>query len=236
MTADKQGGSVERVYRAVLEMAVSFRLKPGERVNEVALAREFNTSRTPLREALNRLVSEGFLRFERGRGFFCRTFQPRDVFELYQVRLALETFAVRTACAEAADADIEALERLLDETGISDHNRRTEELLSLDERFHEAIMGLTGNSEMLRMLRNVNARIRYFRWVDMEVRRRRTQEQHRAIVAAIASRDPDSAAQAMSDHIERRREEATQTIKEGLSRLYLEGTDAIPEFTMEIAE
>lgn len=235
MAAEKQKSSVDRVYRAVLDRAVSFRLKPGERVNEVALARELDTSRTPLREALNRLVSEGFLSFERGRGFFCRTFQPRDVFELYQVRIALETFAARTACAEASDDQIAELSRFLDETGTEQDDRTSKELLSFDERFHEAIMAFTGNGEMLRLLRNVNQRIRFFRWIDMEARRPRTQGEHRLILDAIAARDPNRAALAMRQHIELRGEEISQAIKEGLSRLYLDDAADIPSLSMETA-
>ena len=82
MIKPKPSGRVESVYQTLREMAVDFRLKPGERINEVALARALGASRTPLREALNRLVSEGFLTFEPGRGFFCRKLMVKDVYEL----------------------------------------------------------------------------------------------------------------------------------------------------------
>ena len=77
-------GMVEALLSDIRAMAVDFRLKPGERVNEVALSKRLNASRTPLREALNRLVAEGFLTFESGRGFYCRRYTVGEVQNLYQ--------------------------------------------------------------------------------------------------------------------------------------------------------
>ncbi len=64
-------GRVEALYNKLKDMAVDFRIRPGERINEVALARELDASRTPLREALNRLVAERLIDFNPGKGFFC---------------------------------------------------------------------------------------------------------------------------------------------------------------------
>ncbi len=89
----KTEGSVERAYEALRKMAINFEFKPGERLNETALTKTLDVSRTPLREALNRLVAQGFLTFELGKGFFCRALSPEKVFELYQLRCALETEA-----------------------------------------------------------------------------------------------------------------------------------------------
>ncbi|WP_210311639.1 GntR family transcriptional regulator, partial [Brucella endophytica] len=63
-------GRVEALYAQLKEMTVNFRLRPGERLNEVMLARELDASRTPLREALNRLVAEQLIDFQPGKGFF----------------------------------------------------------------------------------------------------------------------------------------------------------------------
>ncbi|MEZ5873062.1 MAG: GntR family transcriptional regulator [Nitratireductor sp.] len=64
---------VEALYGALKRMAVDFRIRPGERINEVALARELDASRTPLREALNRLVAEQLIEFQPGKGFLQET-------------------------------------------------------------------------------------------------------------------------------------------------------------------
>ena len=84
-----QGSSVDRVYATLRDMAINFDFKPGERLNETALTSKLNVSRTPLREALNRLVAEGFLTLAKGQGFFCRPLSPEQILELYQLRLSL---------------------------------------------------------------------------------------------------------------------------------------------------
>ncbi|MCP5370954.1 MAG: GntR family transcriptional regulator [Hyphomicrobiales bacterium] len=213
--------SVDRLYAAVKDMAIAFAFKPGERINEVELARRLGASRTPLREGLNRLVAEGFLTFERGRGFFCREFKAREIFELYQLRTVIEVAAVRLACEQAGEAEVEALADFLDRTGPESGGRSSEELVALDEHFHEGIMALTRNAEMAKVLANVNARIKFFRWIDMDTKRRQTQNEHRAILDALRARDADLAAGLVQDHIGRRLDQITAAIKEGYSRIYM---------------
>ena len=223
MSADpeKSASNVDRAYATLKDMLIAFRFKPGERINEGELAKRLGVSRTPLREALNRLTSEGFLNFIGGRGFFCREFQPREIFELYQLRTVLEVAAARMACSAASDADLAALARFLDETGPDDGQRSSEDLVDLDEQFHMQLMHLAGNTEMANLLANVNDRIRFFRWIDMDSRRQRTQNEHRKVLDAIRDKDADAAAAAMEGHISRRLDEITGGIKEGYSRIYM---------------
>ena len=217
----KTPSRAESLYRSVKEMAIGFKFKPGERINEVDLARRLGASRTPLREALNRLVAEGFLVLIQGRGFFCRDLKPREMFELYQFRAVLEVAAVRLACEQATEQEVAELRRFLDETGPEEGGRSSEELVALDEQFHQQIMALSRNMEMSRTLENINARIQYFRWVDMDSKRAATQGEHRAIVDALMARDADLAAERMQAHITRRLDQITAAIKESYARIYL---------------
>ncbi len=217
----KTQSRAESLYIAVKDMAISFKFKPGERINEVDLARRMGASRTPLREALNRLVAEGFLVLKQGRGFFCRDLKPREMFELYQFRAVLEVAAVRLACEQATEQEVAELMQFLDETGPDEDGQTSEELVTLDEYFHEKIMALSRNMEMSKTLENVNARIKYFRWVDMDSKRKTTQKEHRAIVEALMARDADLAAQRMNAHIAKRLDQITAAVKESYSRIYL---------------
>lgn len=219
-TSRKSTSSSDRAYTAVREALIAWRLMPGSRINEVALARELGASRTPLREALNRLVAEGFLTFERDRGFFCRTLDPRNIFELYQLRALLEVAATRLACEHATATELQELTDFLAATGPDADGRDNEELVELDEHFHSQIMSLARNEEMGKVLANVNAKIRFFRWIDMAARRARTQGEHRAIVAAMLERDTAHATQLMQAHIERRMDEISEAVKIGKSKLH----------------
>ncbi|MGO1119083.1 GntR family transcriptional regulator [Rhodovibrionaceae bacterium A322] len=215
------GSQVDRLYESVKSMAVGFDLKPGERVNEVTLAKQLGASRTPLREALNRLTSEGLLVFEKGRGFFCRQLDPKEIFDLYQTRAALEEAAIRLACHQISDQTLDELETFLDRTKPGDAAQDPRVLVDYDEYFHEQLIAASGNREMLRILHNLNTRIRFVRWIDMERRRSETQSEHRNLLAALRQRNADAAAQILRDHIAKRQDQITQAVREGFSRLYV---------------
>ena len=213
----KRDSNVDRVYAELRQLAANFEFKPDARLNESALATQLGASRTPLREALNRLVAEGFLTFQSGRGFFCRSLSPSLVMDLYGARVAVECEAVRLVCRNASDSEIEAL------AGLQQHGKSVEALRDLDEAFHLRIAELSGNGELLRMLENLNDRSRYIRMVYL---RGRFPENggaldHSAVIAALRARNEDAASSAMRAHIERRREDAAQAVRMAYSELYV---------------
>ncbi len=209
----------ERLYLAVRASAISYEFRPGQRINEVALARRLGASRTPLREALNRLVAQGFLTFERDRGFFCRELTPRQIFELYQFRTILETAAVRLACELATDSELRALITSLDEFDSGTNVSGTSEWIALDEAFHERLTALSRNEEIVAALQNINARIRFVRWLDMESHGGHARDHYQAIIDAVVKRDADHAATLMTANIERRMDEITSAVNRGRALL-----------------
>ncbi|MHA1523632.1 MAG: GntR family transcriptional regulator, partial [Alphaproteobacteria bacterium] len=144
--------NVDRVYHLVKDMAVHFRLRPGERVNEGALAKKLGTSRTPLREALNRLTAERLLDFQPNKGFFCRGLDPREVFDFYEYRRIIEEAAIRLACERATDAQLTAIARDRDLFRWSIEGYTTEQYVGLDEKFHLLIAQASGNQELVAQL------------------------------------------------------------------------------------
>ena len=98
--------SVDKVYDALKDLAVDYRFRPGERVNEVELAARLGVSRTPIREALNRLVRDGFMSFVPNRGFYARDITPKGVQDLYELRAAVERAAFKLACERGTDEEI----------------------------------------------------------------------------------------------------------------------------------
>lgn len=227
-TTQASGSSVVRLYDELKKMAIGFQLRPGERINEAALAEALGASRTPLREALNRLVAEGFLSFERGRGFFCRSLDVAEIYNLYELRRAIECHAVRQVCLSASDEDLDKLGEFLHTTGPEPSGYTIEELVRFDEHFHERLTELSTNTEMLKVLRNVNERLAFVRWIDMEERRPTTQQEHLAILAAVIARDPEEASRLMDLHIVRRLDQITSAVREGYSRIYVPDQPTVP--------
>ncbi len=226
-------GRVEDIYRALKEMSVAFALRPGDRVNEVALARDLGVSRTPLREALNRLVAEKLMDFRSGSGFFCRTLDAQATFDLYELRRFIEVGAVRTACDRASDEALSALKT--DHYGVDGARPglTVSAAVAEDEQFHIDIAALSGNAVLVSELKAVNERIRFIRWVDMTARVKATKGEHRRIIDALLARDPDGAAAAMASHIERRMDQVVEAVKEGISSIYMEGSGALADRVLE---
>jgi DNA-binding GntR family transcriptional regulator len=216
-------GRVDALYARLKELTVNFGIRPGERINEVALARDFETSRTPLREALNRLVAERLIDFRPGKGFFCRDLAPQSVFELYELREVIETTTVRAACKRASDTEIARLHESLHDGGLDYVGKTIREVTEADEAFHIGIASIAGNREMVRELQNINERIRFIRWIDMSSRVLETKSEHKRIMRAIEQRDSAAAAAAMHRHIVKRMDQIVAAVKEGYSNLYVSG-------------
>ena len=142
MTVRRADG-VERVYDRIKQMAIEFSFEPGQKVKEGVLAAAFGVSRTPVREAMNRLVTEGFLTFVPNRGFFCRDIDLEEIAELYQIRAALEVWAFRRACA---DVPSDHLARFCDRWRSDPDAGGFASLDTYDAAFHHAVAGLAGNA------------------------------------------------------------------------------------------
>lgn len=213
--------SVDTAYDQLRDRLIAFRVKPGARLNESEIAADLSMSRAPVREALNRLIADGLVRFEAGRGFFCRRLSAREMTELYAVRFDLESGALRVAL----DAPPDALE------GFTDTWRRdlgqagdsnAEGLIALDEAFHLGLAALGGNEARLKFLGNINDRIRFVRRINLETQPRRLDAlaEHDRLLDAIASGDRPGAIDVLRTHLQRSTDEVQTQIRTALARIY----------------
>src|SRR5882757_5162914 len=212
---------VDRVYEELRSMAMTFRFLPGERLNEAILAKELGVSRTPLREALNRLSTEGFLTFSANNGFFRKPLDVKEIFDLYEFRVCLELSAIKLAVERATEEQLSELEGFVAESAREVPDRTVDDLVTLDEQFHEMLMKLTGNVQMLNSLRNINARIQFVRWLDMTERRSETQSQHKHIVSALRNRDRRECERLISDHITHRIDQIFDKVEKSYGRIFV---------------
>jgi len=218
---DKVQSNVTRVYRQLKEMAIQYEFRPGDRLHEVELAAQLNTSRTPLREALNRLATEGFLIFTDKPGFYCRPLSANDVCDLYECRIAIERQAVRMATERASDADLEKLWDFVPR-GDDSYRLSADQLLQQDERFHQRVVELSGNKELARFLDNIHDRIRFVRSIK---RKSEAETEHHAIISAMVKRDAAKAEALLEAHIHHRRGDIVEAIRIGVARIYMRGVE-----------
>ncbi|WP_027474873.1 GntR family transcriptional regulator [Curvibacter gracilis] len=207
------------VFNTLREMAISCQLKPGERLSEIELAARLGVSRTPVREALNRLVTEGFLQ-PCSRGFMRRPLDVQETLDLYEARVAVERECLRLALLRGTPEQLDEAQTFLNHSRAVSVDTPMAELVALDEAFHRRLAAMSGNAELQRMLASLNDRIRFLRWIDMEhVGRDSTQQEHQAILEALRRRDASAAEQHLSDHIVLRRDQIAEAIRLTLARL-----------------
>lgn len=213
--------SVRKVYDEVRRMATDFELRPDSRVNEVELAHRFSVSRTPVREALNRLVIEGLITLVPNKGFYCRSLTKEEIFNLFEVRAGLEHVAAKSAIKRASDEALGLIARSWEEVAANTDLRQSQDLAILDEAFHEQIAAASSNAELLNTLRLVNVRLRFARRIVIEMRDRDgVFSDHREITKALRSRDTAKASEILEKHIMLSRDDALKVVREGFARIY----------------
>ena len=221
------------IYDRLKAQVVGFSIRPGDRLNEGALARALGVSRTPLREALNRLLAERLVMFQPGVGFFCRKLEPREIFDLYELRSVIETTAIRSACARGLDEDLNALSEDTLRHGLDITGLTVAEATARDEAFHMGIARMSGNQALTSVLANINDRIRFIRCVNMAARVSESKNEHVAVLSELLGRDADAASQNLEQHIAQRMDQVVSAVKEGISNIYMDGPDALMSRVLE---
>ncbi|TAK94812.1 MAG: GntR family transcriptional regulator [Aquabacterium sp.] len=192
----------ERVYAQIKQLIFDFALLPGDRFSESDLANRVQVSRTPLRQALQRLQREGFLLVFPKSGWQVAPLDFETFDQLYDLRVLLETHAVAKLC-EAEERP--ALKDLADTWLIKPHERQTAFITvdKLDEEFHSALVRATGNAEMIRVHEDITERIRIIRRLDFTKPSRveATYDEHARILRAITRRRTDEAQRLLKAHV-----------------------------------
>jgi len=203
LTSAEPGTLADQAYARLKQMIFDFTLMPGNRCSESELAQSLSVSRTPLRQALQRLEREGFLQVLPKIGWQVAPLDF-DVFdELYDLRILIECHAAQhLAQAEARPA----LQPLADLWLAPEDQRLSDgaEVGRLDEAFHSQLVQASGNREMARVHREITERIRIIRRLDFTkpARVAVTYDEHARILRAITRRRGDEAQRLLRAHIE----------------------------------
>lgn len=194
----------DEVARRIRDLIVEGELRPGARVPERELCERFGISRTPLREALKILASEGLVDLQHHRGAVIAQLTPEAVDEMFQVMEALEALAGELACGHASDAEIAAV-RALHERMLAEHARRElSEYFKLNQQIHEAIVAAAGNALLAQIYRGLNMRIRRARYMAnlSPARWDQAVAEHAQILAALEARDGARLSRLLKEHLQ----------------------------------
>jgi DNA-binding GntR family transcriptional regulator len=208
-----------RLKRDIFE----FRLIPGDRFSENAVADQLGMSRTPVRDALSRLQREGYVDVHFRNGWSVRPFDFEQFEHLYDLRMVLETTAVRRLCESIIEAPdgTGPLHQLENSWLVPEASRQTDDKIvaDMDEHFHTALVAAAGNPEIARVHREVTERICIIRRLDFTKASRveYTYNEHAQILRAVLARRADQAVMLLRTHIEASK---TEVRKITLHRLY----------------
>jgi DNA-binding GntR family transcriptional regulator len=189
------------VYDSLRDAIWEGRIGRGERVREEEVARNLGVSRTPVREALQRLQRRGLLVNGLGRGLIVAELSKREVIELYAMREILEGSAARFAAQHAAGPEIDILYRLQRDLAEAPDDALL--LVKLNRKFHQAIYDAAHNQYLTQTLDALHDSMALLHSTTFRApnRRRESDEEHRRIVAAIERHDADEAETIAREHI-----------------------------------
>ena len=193
---------VEIIFRQLEGMILSGKIQPGERINESKLSNVLGVSRAPIREALRLLASNGILEIRANRGMFVRDLQINEVEGLYDIRAALDVLAGERA-AELIDAEhLQVLNHWIEEMAGCVEANDTDAYYRVNIAFHEAIVEISGNANLLSIYEGVCKQMSLFRRVSLSLpgHLRLSLQRHKKIVEAIRSKNSVKAASVMKNH------------------------------------
>jgi DNA-binding GntR family transcriptional regulator len=202
----------DHVYRHLIEAIATSRLPQGAKIQEDVLAAQMGVSKTPIREALRRLETEGFIKVDPHRTPEVRRLEPSDIQDLYSIREYLERLAVR-AVAQRRPADVvaglEAVQTPAEARLAKGSPITIADSVAYNQRFHGLIFEGAMNLRLLRMFHLIDVDVRRLSYQSVSItgRQRDAIVQHRAILAAIKAGDPDLAERLIAKHIQQARDD-----------------------------
>jgi DNA-binding GntR family transcriptional regulator len=215
-------GLADEIVSALRERILSWRYPPLYRLTEELLCSEFNVSRSPAREALRILENDGLLSRLNNRGFVVKQLDQREVEELYEIRFALELYAIQIVAEKKLGAQAISGLRKTWKTLKANPNRDAETFARLDVTFHHTLAGLLGNKTLDRKLKEVSERLFAFRLIDFGKPHRVSAscDEHLKVLDCLLDGDAFGSREALMNNIEGSRATARSALLESLSKSY----------------
>lgn len=197
----------DAVFQTLRQAILQGKLEPGERLMELHLAAMLGVSRTPVREAIRKLELEGLVITIPRRGAVVAQITRKDLEDVLEVRCALEELAVRKACANMDERQLQALKDAAArfEKCVSAGNLM--ESAQADVDFHEIISEATGNRRLIQILNNIRSQVYRYRLENLKNKSSHPDliREHSSLIEALEARNEDLAARCIRVHIENQR-------------------------------
>src|SRR5688572_12374653 len=209
----------DRIFKALRSEIITCSLAPGEVLNELEVARRFKTSRTPIREACNRLTQEGFLVSVPNKGHIVTSISIKNIRNLYELRFIVETACAESAATRLSNAEIQELEELL-KLEQNPEEVDKDDLIEMNKTFHRKLAAGGRNERIIDLMETLlleSVRLDYF-LMDYHPG---TWTNHSEIMAALKARDGAQARMAMAEHIQSSQERMSKVFSSEISQASL---------------
>lgn len=211
----RDANALMRAVRDRLRFAIALEEIPGgTRLNQVQVAKQLGVSRMPVRAAVTELVAEGLLEMAPGGGVVVRTLTEQDVRDVYEVRLAIETSAVRHVAQRQPTWGLANIDQIVAEHRPNMMQYDPAKLLEVDRTFHMAILDATDNDYFQRAIRAVWSTVERAMFGSLHIKEvfATAWEEHGKIAEALRAGDPDLAESRLREHLENATAQLTKTL------------------------
>ena len=193
----------QEVAERLRQRIFAHELTPGTWIDEQKLAEQYGISRTPLREALKVLASEGLVELKPRRGCYVTEISRQDLDDIFPLMAMLEGRCAAEAVAKAGAGDIEALKDIHERLEAAARDGRIDAFFEANQEFHRKIQELSGNRWLLSVIQDLRKVLKLSRLhsLSLEGRLQQSLDEHRRIVAALSARNAEEAEKLMHDHL-----------------------------------
>jgi DNA-binding GntR family transcriptional regulator len=193
----------DRAYNDIKFRIITCRYRPGEVLSEAAISGDLNIGRTPVHQAIHRLMNDGLISILPRKGVMVTPVGVEEVMEIIDVRLVNECYCARLAAVHASQIELQELRTILKAAESLINKRDVQEMMLLDRKFHETLANAAKNTVLTEVLRNLHERSLRFWFISLRDPdyHRIVWEQHSSIVGALELHDPNAAELAMREHI-----------------------------------
>jgi DNA-binding GntR family transcriptional regulator len=191
-------------YKAIKHRIITCVFRPGDYLNEAYISTVLRLGRTPVHQAIDRLVLDGLVEVIPRKGVIVRPVSFDEVMQIVDTRLHIEPWGVRLAAERAVEKDIVAMEDILVRSERATAVRDIEQMMLLDREFHLTLARATRNDVLAEILRKLHERSLRFWFISLvdASHHGEVQVEHQTVVQAIRDRNLDAAEGAMRSHIE----------------------------------
>ena len=192
-----------RVFHTIREDILNGKYQANEELKEKSIGEEMGVSRTPVREALRQLELEGLVHIIPNKGAFVENVTLKDIKDIYEIRSLLEGLCARWAANNITKEQLDELEETVFLSDFHFSKENWDQMVELDNRFHEIVYEACGSKELTRVLRDYHHYLQGIRKITLEqkTRARASMDEHCKIAEALKARDAAEAERCASIHI-----------------------------------